>query len=392
MASSIAFDIALFFWRIIINLFFREIRPRSAWRVPREGPVIFVAAPHHNQFLDPLLLASEVRRASGRRVAFLIAEKSIKRRFIGTAARIMQSIPVARAADSAKPGKGTISVHPSGDSLLIQGHGTAFKSQVMPKGQIMLPKATGHATAEVVEVISDTELRIKKEFKDQRAIDALNGKIPTDPRSKGAKKSAEKEIAAPKGPGCTYHCLPFVDQTQMYASVYERLAEGGCIGIFPEGGSHDRTDLLPLKAGVVIMALGAMSANQNLNVRIVPVGMSYFHPHKFRSRAVVEFGSPIDVPRELVSQFDEGGEGKKKAVGSMMDIVYDGLKAVTLRAPDYETLMVSSFSWTHACNKAGVAILSVYLDCCSSSKSAGCPSGKAPVSANRSEPESWPDG
>lgn len=98
---------------------------------------------------------------------------------------------------------------------------------------------------------------------------------------------------------------------------------------------------MPLKAGVVIMALGAMSANPNLRVRIVPVGMSYFHPHKFRSRAVVEFGRPVDVPRELVGLFDQGGEGKRKAVGQMMGIVYDGLKSVTVRAPDYETLMVS---------------------------------------------------
>jgi hypothetical protein len=127
-----AFDVALLFWRLIINIFFRSVQvsssykrrsliacsphcnlqPRGSWRIPRpdEGPVIFVGAPHHNQvsaaisshdagsgtylisqFLDGLILASEVRRGSGRRVAFLVAEKSIKRRFIGAAARIMQS-------------------------------------------------------------------------------------------------------------------------------------------------------------------------------------------------------------------------------------------------------------------------------------------------------------
>lgn len=93
MPTDMAFDVALLFWRLIINIFFRSIQPRGAWRIPApsDGPVIFVGAPHHNQFLDPLLLASEVRRGSGRRVAFLIAEKSIKRRFIGAAARLMQS-------------------------------------------------------------------------------------------------------------------------------------------------------------------------------------------------------------------------------------------------------------------------------------------------------------
>lgn len=126
----------------------------------------------------------------------------------------------------------------------------------------------------------------------------------------------------------------------MYSSVYQKLKEGGCIGIFPEGGSHDRTDLLPLKAGVSIMALGALSANPSLRLRIVPVGLSYFHPHKFRSRAVVEFGSPIEIPREFVEDFEKGGDAKKSAIGGMMELVVDGLKSVTVRAPDYETLMV----------------------------------------------------
>lgn len=126
----------------------------------------------------------------------------------------------------------------------------------------------------------------------------------------------------------------------MYSAVYQRLTEGGSIGIFPEGGSHDRTDLLPLKAGVSIMALGAISAHPDLKLQIVPVGMSYFHPHKFRSRAVVEFGSPIEIPSEFVAEFEKGGESKKKAIGGFMDLIVDGLKSVTVRAPDYDTLMV----------------------------------------------------
>ena len=89
------------------------------------------------------------------------------------------------------------------------------------------------------------------------------------------------------------------------------------------------------------MALGALSANPSLRLRIVPVGLSYFHPHKFRSRAVVEFGSPIEIPREFVEDFERGGEAKKGAIGGMMELVVDGLKSVTVRAPDYETLMVS---------------------------------------------------
>lgn len=106
------------------------------------------------------------------------------------------------------------------------------------------------------------------------------------------------------------------------------------------GGSHDRTDLLPLKAGVSIMALGAMANDPNVKVKIVPVGLSYFHPHRFRSRAVVEFGTALDVPTEFVDMFKQGGAQKREAVAEFLDLIYDSLKTVTVRAPDYDTLMV----------------------------------------------------
>ena len=88
------------------------------------------------------------------------------------------------------------------------------------------------------------------------------------------------------------------------------------------------------------MALGAMANNPGLKVKIVPVGLSYFHAHKFRSRAVVEFGSAMEVPEELVDMFQQGGPKKREAVGKLLDVIYDGLKTVTIRAPDYDTLMV----------------------------------------------------
>ena len=37
LASNIAFDTHILFWRWIINLFFREIRPRGGWRAPKQG-------------------------------------------------------------------------------------------------------------------------------------------------------------------------------------------------------------------------------------------------------------------------------------------------------------------------------------------------------------------
>jgi len=34
---------------VMVDIFFREIRSRGSYRIPRRGAVIFVAAPHANQ-------------------------------------------------------------------------------------------------------------------------------------------------------------------------------------------------------------------------------------------------------------------------------------------------------------------------------------------------------
>lgn len=328
MAAGLAYDLVLLFWRMIINIFFREIRPRGAFNIPRHGPVLFICGPHANQFLDPLLLFSEVRKEAHRRVSILIAAKSMTRAFIGGAAKIMDSIPVARAADYAKAGSGRI-VLSNTDPLLVAGLNTSFTTQIKPRCQLVLPKSAGYASAQIDEVISGTELRLKAEFA-----------VPGKDGSTKVKASKRVQTEAENKEGLEYKILPHVDQEDTYGAVFQRLNEGGAIGTFPEGGSHDRTDFLPLKAGFSIMALGAMAANPSLDVKLVPVGLSYFHPHKFRSRAVIEFGPPVSVDKEFVEMYKEGGTKKREACGKLLEKVHDGLRAVTLRAPDWETMQV----------------------------------------------------
>ena len=92
------------------------------------------------------------------------------------------------------------------------------------------------------------------------------------------------------------------------------------------------------KAGVAIMALGALAANPECGLKIIPCGMNYFHAHKFRSRAVIEFGSPVEVPSELVEMYKKGE--RREAVRQLLETVYQALVSVTVTSPDYDTLMV----------------------------------------------------
>lgn len=94
-----------------------------------------------------------------------------------------------------------------------------------------------------------------------------------------------------------------------------------------------------LVAGVAVMALGALAKNPNTDLKIIPCGMNYFHPHKFRSRAVIEFGVPLEVPKELVEKYGDPST-RRDAIKGLLDMIYHALLSVTVNTPDYETLQV----------------------------------------------------
>lgn len=135
------------------------------------------------------------------------------------------TVPVARAADEKKPGTGFVQLSDN-DPCLVVGHGTRFTEELKPKWQIMLPKSLNYMVAEVVEVISDTEVRIKREFGGEGG--------------KGTAKVREHitQAQATGAEGLEFKRLPLIDQQEMYRLVYQRLKEGGAIGIFPEGVFH----------------------------------------------------------------------------------------------------------------------------------------------------------
>ena len=63
------------------------------------------------------------------------------------------------------------------------------------------------------------------------------------------KASGRVRTEAENKEGLEYKVLPFVDQDQTYGAVFERLNQGGCIGVFPEGESNSyKTPLLTLQA------------------------------------------------------------------------------------------------------------------------------------------------
>ncbi|RYG66579.1 hypothetical protein EON64_09440, partial [archaeon] len=134
----------------------------------------------------------------------------------------------------------------------------------------------------------------------------------------------------------SYPTVPYCDHLYIYLPFpfVQALAEGQCLGIFPEGGSHDRTDLLPLKAGVAAIALGVLDTH-NVSVPIVPVGLNYFRGHRFRGRVVVEFGTPIHITKETFSLYKES---KRMGYQALLQEIEDGMRSVIVTASDYGEL------------------------------------------------------
>ncbi|KAH0601629.1 hypothetical protein MHUMG1_00507 [Metarhizium humberi] len=333
------YDLFLYMMGNLVDLFFREVVPRGSWKVPQSGPVLFVAAPHANQFVDGLVLLRTLRQEAGRRVSLLIAQKSVHG-FIGWASRQAGAVPVGRAQDATKSVPGTIYLpDPVNDPTLVRGVGTNFGTgDGQIHGMVFLPpgKKTASVSSDIAQILGPEEIRLKRPFKGKLAMQQLTGRDDIDEDGKFTNKSIKGP--APGYEGTKFKAAPNIDQTKVYEAVFSRLRHGGCVGIFPEGGSHDRTELLPLKAGVAIMALGTLAEAPNCGLKIVPVGMNYFHAHKFRSRAVVEFGTPFEIPPHLVELYRNNQ--RREAIGQVIDTVYQSLSAVTVSAPDYDTLMV----------------------------------------------------
>jgi len=307
------FSVKVFF-HSILSIFFREVQVVGRDNVPRRGPVIFTVN-HANQFVDAVVFLSSCEH----KVSFLMAEASWKRPIIGDVAWALDVVPVKRAQDYSHKGTGDVVFHRKQQHaelegtptvISVNGVNTIFTSE-LKIGDKIRPSGTANAMR-VMSIESDTVLTLD-------GADCDHIVFPEE--------SAGFDI------------LQKIDQKQVYEKVLDKLVSGGSVGIFPEGGSHDRTDLLPLKVGVALIAYSAMEKD-GLNVPIIPVGLNYFQRNKFRGRAIVEYGRPMYIDPTTIASYLQGGPEKRRVCSELLDRIQDSMKSVLVTTPDYETLQV----------------------------------------------------
>jgi len=299
-AQDLIYFMTRVFFHSILSIFFSSMEVLGKQNIPTHGPIIFTGN-HMNQFVD----AAIILVTNPHKVGFLVAEKSYNKPIIGHFAKAVGSIPVTRPQDQAEKGVGKISFV----GCTVYGTETAFTS--LRKGDKIRPGRSPDGYT-IKAIISDTEL------------------IVADVKVGGMRSPTEE----PQNVLLTYDVLRSVDQSDMFSRVHAALAKGECLGIFPEGGSHDNTHLLPLKAGIAAIAFGVME-KYAVNVPIVPVGLNYYRGHRFRGRVVIEFGAPLRIDKEMYQAYRKS---KSDGYQQLLTRVEESMKGVLVTAPDYNEL------------------------------------------------------
>jgi glycerol-3-phosphate O-acyltransferase/dihydroxyacetone phosphate acyltransferase len=122
-----------------------------------------------------------------------------------------------------------------------------------------------------------------------------------------------------------------------FERLFGVLAAGRAIGIFPEGLSHDASQLARFKTGAARIALGARERHPGLPVRLVACGLHYVTPERFRSSVLVQFGPALALDETHDAAFPEDARGAASALTEQMEA---RLRALTVNADDWDTLRV----------------------------------------------------
>lgn len=111
------------------------------------------------------------------------------------------------------------------------------------------------------------------------------------------------------------------------------LHRGEAVQIYPEGLTHSEPSLAPIRTGAARIAFQAEEErNWELDLTIIPVGLTYRRKTFFRGEAVALVGNPIR-PRELRELHGEDG---REAVRELTNRIREGLEEVTLNLESEE--------------------------------------------------------
>lgn len=287
-----SYTVFRFLIRFLLSIRYRRIFVFGEENIKPGVPVV-ISGTHTNMYLDAAVLVYAIKRPIG----FLVAAVTAKKGILKPLMSFLNMISVDRPSDHAYRGQGTIV---SVNDRIVEGEGTRWKTDLKDGFGIRIDKATTGTL--VTNIISDTKIELK--YKPR-----VNFKQP-----------------------CGYSILPKISQRQVFKAVYEMLQKDKAVALFPEGRSHDRTFLLPLKPGACVFVYGSQQ-HYNKKVQMVEIGLNYFGEHRFRSKVIVDIGKPRSY------EFDQDLMGhanyKQENIDKMMEDLKNSLEKHKICVPTY---------------------------------------------------------
>ncbi len=158
----------------------------------------------------------------------------------------------------------------------------------------------------------------------------------------------------------------------LFRGTFEALAQGECIGVFPEGTSHTEPHLIPLKDGTSWAALEYLrylhGTEDNPGVKegrpaaVVPVGIAYCDKSKYRSRLAVTYG-PVIPMEDFKDDFLNGDEALRKAtVKRLTKRMELEMHKMTVNAPDWDVKYAAKMATELLWRKEDNLALADYVD------------------------------
>jgi 1-acyl-sn-glycerol-3-phosphate acyltransferase len=159
------------------------------------------------------------------------------------------------------------------------------------------------------------------------------GSIPVQRREDSASPGWLPPGSRPAAPAA-----PGQGNAPLYDALAQALIDGGVIGIFPEGVSHDNPMLGPFRHGAARIALEAESrASFCLGLKVQLVGIHIEESRLFRGRVLLNFSAPFTLESEEAAYRAD----PRAAVEALTGRMRERLTALVLEAEDHEDLQLA---------------------------------------------------
>ncbi|MCS6929455.1 MAG: 1-acyl-sn-glycerol-3-phosphate acyltransferase [Saprospiraceae bacterium] len=121
------------------------------------------------------------------------------------------------------------------------------------------------------------------------------------------------------------------DNRSAFEASFRHLERGGVLFIAPEGTSWMNRFVRPLKTGAARIALEAEARHGwQLGLKVIPIGLSYSAPHRFRSEVVICAGQPI-----FIAEWRTYWESRPKEAIRRLTLYFEAqLKQLSIHAGD----------------------------------------------------------